>query len=60
MQVGTPTQTQPISQAATNSNGWVYGLFELAFVVALVLVITLPFWGKWMFRPFRSKHDDDD
>jgi hypothetical protein len=59
MQVGTPTPTQPISLGATNSNGC-YGLFELAFVVALVLVITLPFWGKWIFRPFGSKHDGDD
>lgn len=64
VQVGTPTQVQPISLGGTNANGWVYGLFELAVVVAVVLLITLPFWGKrpldWLFRPFRAKEDNDE
>jgi len=63
MQVGPPQPTEPISLGATNANGWVYGLFELAVVVGIVLLIALPWWGKrpvaWLFRPFGSKGDDE-
>ena len=44
MQIGTPIPAQPGSLGATNANGWVYGLFELAIVVAFVLIVTMPFW----------------
>jgi hypothetical protein len=58
IQVEIPTQLQPTGIAATNANGWVYGLFEVGVVVAFVLWLTLPLWGKWLFRPFGSKDDE--
>jgi hypothetical protein len=58
IQVGIPTQLQPTGIGATNANGWVYGLFEAGVVVAFVLLLTLPLWGKWLFRPFGSKDDE--
>jgi hypothetical protein len=64
MQIGTPAPTQPIGHGATNAHGWVYGLFELAIVLGVVLLVTLPFWGKglvdWLFRPFGSSKQDDN
>jgi hypothetical protein len=48
MQVGTPTQAQPIGLGATNATGWVYGLFELALVLLPIVVAGVMVW--WMVR----------
>jgi hypothetical protein len=61
MQVGTPTPPQPVG-TATNANGWVYGLFELALVLIPLLLLTMPLWGKriiaWLFRPFGAPKEN--
>jgi hypothetical protein len=41
----------------------VYALFELAFVLMLVGIVTAPFWAKgmigWMTRPFGTPSEAD-
>ena len=59
----TPTQPTPLG-AATNTYGWVYGLFELGIVIAFVLVVTMPFWAdrfiKWFSGLLESSKQDID
>ena len=41
----------------------IYGLFELAFVMFIVGMLTAPLWGKrlfaWMTRPFGVGREDE-
>jgi len=41
-----------------------YAVFELAFVVLIVAIVTAPFWAKdivaWMNRPFGAPKETND
>ena len=60
MQPSNPAQAEPISLGATNAYGWIYGLFELAIVVGIILLVTFPIWGGRFYRPFGSNNENDD
>ena len=60
MEVGVASQTPPAALGSTTANGWIYSLFEVAVVIGLVCLVTLPFWGRRLFRPFGVKGEDPD